>query len=210
MNKEILYDKPRIVLHHDVFSKDECAGLIEVIPSDRYFAAEGFDFVTKKGIPTEYRSNSTYIDREYRLASLQYKLAELIEEELGDTFPNKKDCIELPLQIQRYNVGQQYKAHVDFFNRANEPKSFEVDRVASVVVYLNDDFEGGETYFTALNINVKPKAGMALFFRYDYNEPRDRKNTFHAGMPVSSGVKYIVTAFIRSEPLRFGNWNSIL
>ena len=210
MNKEVLYDEPRIVLYHDVFSKDECTDLIEGVPPDRYFAAEGFDFATKTGIPTEYRSNSTYVDREYRLVTLQDRLTKLIEEELVGTPHNKKDCIELPLQLQKYDVGQQYKKHVDFFNRPNEPKIFSVERVASAIVYLNDGFEGGETHFTTLNIKVTPKAGMALFFRYDYNDPYINMNTFHAALPVSSGAKYIITAFIRSEPLKFGNWNPII
>jgi len=204
MHKEVLFDKPRIVLYNDVFSKDECADLIKSIPSEQFFAAEGFDFVTKKGIPTDYRSNSSYIDKGFKLNPLHQKLTELIEGELIGTYP----YIELPVQVQRYDVGQQYKTHVDFFNRANEPKVFDVDRIASIIVYLNDDFEGGETHFTTLNIKVKPKAGMALFFKYNYNDPIYNRNTFHAGIPVISGTKYIVTAFFRSEPLSY-KWNAI-
>jgi hypothetical protein len=178
--------------------------LIKSIPPEHFFAAEGFDFVTKKGIPTDYRSNSSFIDKEFKLNFLNQKLTKLIGGELIGTPP----YIELPVQVQRYDVGQQYKTHVDFFNRAHEPKVFDVDRIASMVVYLNDDFEGGETHFTKLNIKVKPKAGMALFFKYNYNDPISNRNTFHAGIPVSSGTKYIITAFFRSEPLS-SKWNTV-
>ena len=208
MNKEILYDSPSIVICHDLLTPEECKEIIDTVPLGEYERATGFNEKTSASIVTEHRSNITYIDRPFRLAHVQQRLTKFIESELEGNSVYKKGCIETPLQLQRYAVGQQYKAHIDFFNGPGQPKSFDVDRIASVILYLNDDFEGGETFFTALNIDVKPKAGMALFFRYDYNELLDNMNTFHAGMPVSDGVKYIVTTFIRSEPLSY-KWNAI-
>ena len=207
MNKEILYDEPRIVMCYDLFTPEECREIIDDIPMARYKPATGFDMLTSKGVRTDFRTNSTYIDDEYRLSVVQQRLTKLIESELVGSSTYKKGCIEMPLQVQRYAYNQQYKAHIDFFNNpSGKHKYFEVDRIASVILYLNDDFEGGETFFTALNIDVKPKAGSALFFRYDYNEGMSNMNTFHTGMPVKSGVKNIVTSFIRSEPVSV-KWN---
>jgi hypothetical protein len=208
MNKEILYDSPSIVLCHDLLTPEECLGIIDTVPLCEYTRAVGFNEKTRDSLVTDYRSNSTYIDNSFRLALVQQRLTKFIESEMEGNSVYKKGCIETPLQLQRYAVGQQYKAHIDFFNGPGQPKSFDVDRIASVILYLNDDFEGGETFFTALNIDVKPKAGMALFFKYDYNEMLYNMNTFHAGMPVSDGVKYIITTFIRSEPLSY-KWNVI-
>lgn len=199
MDKEVLYDKPRIVLYHNVFTLDECSTINSTTPQEKFFPAQGFDFKTNTGVQTDFRSNSTYVDNEYRLASLQQRLTKLIEEELVGNSSYEKGCIETPLQIQRYAVGQQYKPHIDFFNVAGRSKTFEVDRIASAIVYLNDDFKGGETFFTTLSIDVKPKAGSVLFFKYDYNDMTVNMNTYHSGMPVISGVKSIVTAFVRGE-----------
>jgi prolyl 4-hydroxylase len=206
MNKEILYDTPRIVVCHDLYTPEECAAIINDIPTDRFERAMGYDVRNNEGILTDYRSNSTYTDMVYKLVPLQQRLTKFIESELEGTSSYKKGCIETPLQVQRYDVGQQYKPHVDFFNGVGAPKYFDVDRIASVIVYLNDDFEGGETYFTALNIDVKPKVGTALLLKYDYPDDRLNLSTFHCGMPVTEGVKYIVTAFIRAEPMS-EKWN---
>lgn len=206
MNKEILYDKPRIVICHDLLTPEECKEIIDDIPLSSFLPATGYDVRTSKGIKTDFRTNTTYIDKDFRLVSVQQRLTKFMESELEGNSVYSKGCIEMPLQVQRYAYKQQYKAHIDFFNGPGAPAYFDVDRIASAIVYLNDDFEGGETFFTALNIDVKPKAGSALFFRYDYDDHLSNINTFHTGMPVVSGVKNIITAFVRSEPVST-RWN---
>ena len=201
MNKEILYDTPRIVVCHDLYTPEECASIIDSIPLCQFERARGYDVKNNEGIFTEYRSNSTYADMVYKLVPLQQRLTKFIESELEGLSSYKKGCIETPLQVQRYGLGQQYKPHIDFFNGVGAAQYFEVDRIASAIIYLNDDFKGGETYFTALNIDVKPKTGSVLFLKYDYPDYRVNLSTFHCGMPVTEGVKYIVTAFIRAEPM---------
>ena len=208
MNKEILYDKPSIVMYNNIFTPEECRDIIDSVPLCEFDSATGFNTKTSQGEVTPHRTNSTYIDKPFRLAMIQQRLTKVIENELEGNSVYKKGCIETPLQVQRYAYHQQYKPHIDFFNGPGHPKYFDVDRIASAIVYLNDDFIGGETYFTALNVEVKPKTGSVLFFRYDYDELLDNMNTFHAGMPVSEGAKYIVTTFIRSEPLSY-KWNAL-
>lgn len=205
MNKEILYDKPRIVLYHDVLTPEECKDTIDQVPLGEYNNATGFNEKTGTSQLTPHRTNSTYIDNMFRLITAQQRMTKVIEEELIGNSVYTKGCIESPFQIQRYAYHQQYKAHIDFFNVPNQYKGMEVDRFASAILYLNDDFKGGETYFTALNIEVKPRVGSVLFFRYDY-EDFINFHTIHAGMPVSEGAKYIVTTFIRTEPLS-SRWN---
>lgn len=51
------------------------------------------------------------------------------------------------------------------------------------LLYLNDDYNGGEVYFTDLNIKFKPKAGQSLCFFSEY---------MHEVLPVSGGYKYTV------------------
>merc|ERR1712176_1197147 len=62
------------------------------------------------------------------------------------------------MQVARYKKGQHYRAHHDGFSRERVALS-RVQRRATLLVYLNDVSEGGETRFEYLNVTVRPKAG---------------------------------------------------
>ena len=68
------------------------------------------------------------------------------------------------LHILNYEVDQQYKAHYDYF--AEHSRSAANNRISTLVMYLNDVEEGGETYFPKLNLSVHPRKGMAVYFEY--------------------------------------------
>lgn len=99
-----------------------------------------------------------------------------------------------PLQILRYSPGQEYKPHVDALpGIANQ-------RAWTVLVYLNDDYSGGETGFTELDLTVRGNPGDALVFRNISPDGRSDGRTRHAGLPVTSGVKWLATRWIRAAP----------
>ena len=72
------------------------------------------------------------------------------------------------LHILNYEVDQQYKAHYDYF--AEHSRSAANNRISTLVMYLNDVEEGGETYFPKLNLSVHPRKGMAVYFEYFYQD----------------------------------------
>ena len=59
------------------------------------------------------------------------------------------------LHILNYEVDQQYKAHYDYF--AEHSRSAANNRISTLVMYLNDVEEGGETFFPKLNLSVHPR-----------------------------------------------------
>lgn len=79
------------------------------------------------------------------------------------------------MNINRYMPGQQYHVHADA--GAKSP------RVLSALVYLNDDFDGGETEFVYHDVAISPKAGRLVIFPSDFAYS-------HAALPPSDGVKY--------------------
>jgi len=81
------------------------------------------------------------------------------------------------IQILEYSLDQGYKFHHDV---SNNPNSKEYHRQISVVIYLNDGFEGGGTEFP--HQTFKPPAGYGLFFPSNWSFP-------HSGQKVLSGKK---------------------
>ncbi|MFJ5770301.1 2OG-Fe(II) oxygenase [Psychrobacillus sp. NPDC093180] len=104
------------------------------------------------------------------------------------------------LQILRYTPGQEYKAHYDFFSSTS--KIANNNRISTLVMYLNDVEEGGETTFPKLNFSVSPKKGMAVYFEYFYNDQTLNELTLHAGTPVITGEKWVATQWMRKQRIR--------
>ncbi len=77
----------------------------------------------------------------------------------------------------RYQPGQQFAAHFDgCYERNSQERS-----LLTLIVYLNDDFEGGRTAFLDFGLAAIPKAGTALVFQH---------LLLHEGCVVHAGVKY--------------------
>jgi hypothetical protein len=91
-----------------------------------------------------------------------------------------------PLTISKYHTGKTMGDHVDSYGDAN-PKP-----TISVVLYLNDNYEGGELYFSKFDLKIKPKPYTLVIF--PSNEPY-----FHSSLPLISGTKYLMPAFFYKE-----------
>ncbi|MEK4521168.1 2OG-Fe(II) oxygenase [Psychrobacillus sp. FSL W7-1493] len=104
------------------------------------------------------------------------------------------------LQILQYTPGQEYKAHFDFFSSTS--KAANNNRISTLVMYLNDVEEGGETFFPKLNFTVTPKKGMAVYFEYFYNDQTLNELTLHGGAPVITGEKWVATQWMRKQKIR--------
>ncbi|MBZ0287412.1 MAG: 2OG-Fe(II) oxygenase [Anaerolineae bacterium] len=88
-------------------------------------------------------------------------------------------------RFYRYDPGQRFDWHFDgAFERENGERSF-----YTVLFFLNDGFEGGETRFRVRDgdgvktVGVQPVTGHALIFRHEM---------LHEGSAVSAGRKYIL------------------
>lgn len=86
----------------------------------------------------------------------------------------------------RYSTGQEYKAHKDGDTGSG--------RALSAILYLNDDYTGGEVEFVHHNIKIKPKPGMLLLFPSNYAYS-------HVAHPVTSGTKYAIVTWIKDRSM---------
>ncbi len=95
------------------------------------------------------------------------------------------------LQILRYRPGQQYRPHLDFV-RASDNQRF-----LTALVYLNHDYDGGETAFIKTGLKVKGRRGDALVFANADAARAPDPLSEHAGLPVTRGTKYLASRWIR-------------
>lgn len=106
-------------------------------------------------------------------------------QELGLPQIGNEVAIGLPdtVRFYRYGPGQRFKMHRD------GPWEFEGHRSRlTLLVYLNDDYEGGATSFR--KFHIKPKTGTLVLFEH---------STWHEGMVVESGTKYVLRSDVLYE-----------
>jgi prolyl 4-hydroxylase len=108
------------------------------------------------------------------------------------------------IQVLRYQPGAEYKPHYDYFDpaHAGTPTILKRggQRVATLVMYLNDPLVGGGTTFPDVQLEVAPVKGNAVFFSYDRAHPVSR--TLHGGAPVVQGEKWVATKWLREGVFR--------
>lgn len=129
------------------------------------------------------------------------KVAKLAEQLTGLPIENQES-----LQIAKYDVGGKFNSHYDACNTGTQEYRNKINRNAgqrraTLLIYLNDDFEGGETVFNKIGLTVKPKKGKGILF---WNTTRTEKiliKSMHCGRPVISGEKWICTKW--SHPLPY-------
>jgi hypothetical protein len=87
-----------------------------------------------------------------------------------------------PISISRYDTGTSMGPHVDDYGKEG------IMPIMSAVMYLNDDYEGGELHFPVQDILIKPVSGSIVIF--PSVEP-----FYHESLSIKSGSKYMVPAF---------------
>jgi prolyl 4-hydroxylase len=98
------------------------------------------------------------------------------------------------LQVLRYRPSQQYRAHLDAVPGLTNQRSL------TLLVYLNDDYSGGETRFTRLPLAHRGRKGDGLLFANTLPDGRPDPMSEHAGLAVQAGIKLIASRWIRQRP----------
>lgn len=138
---------------------------------------------------------------------LELVLRKRIEEFVGVPTTN----IE-PMSVLKYTKGERHKLHIDHHKPYSEQACGV--RLGSVLIYLNDVVEGGETYFPQLGVEVKPVRGRALiYWNFDLHKLRGRATlenllpddrTEHGSYAVRRGAKWaIITGLHIGEFMTF-------
>jgi prolyl 4-hydroxylase len=181
---------PRVVVFDNFLSLEECEGLINGV-EHKIEQSTVVDETLNKAVAHSARTSSgSYYHRG------QTELVARVEERIAKLLNWPVENGE-GLQVLKYEVGQEYRPHNDYFSGASS--SFMVSggqRVGTFLMYLNTPARGGGTSFPDSGLEIAPQAGSALFFSY-INADSSSK-TLHAGTPVLEGEKWVATKWLRT------------
>jgi hypothetical protein len=171
--KKISLD-PYLFIIEDFFTSEECEKYILWSEGKGYEDAK-VQVDGNQVMHKDVRNNS-------RITFIDFDLATLVWEKFKPFAVNKfanSEVLNLNemFRFYKYEAGQRFKRHIDgsFIRNEDEASYF------TLMIYLNDNFEGGETTFQS--VTIKPKKGSALVFYHGMK---------HAGEEIKSGIKYIL------------------
>ncbi|WP_373486986.1 prolyl hydroxylase family protein [Blastomonas sp.] len=184
--------KLELFILRNFLSPEECAAFIDKIDADRRPST-----IADPNGDDQFRTSETcdlcYDDPQ--VVALDEKLSALsgIDRQFGET-----------MQGQRYAVGQEFKAHTDYF----EPGGQDFERYTSVagqrtwtfMIYLNEPGAGGSTRFKVIGKSVQPETGKLLAWNNRRPDGSLNPATLHHGMKVRDGTKYVITKWYREKP----------
>ncbi|WJX94117.1 procollagen-proline 4-dioxygenase [Trifolium repens] len=205
---EILSWEPRAFLYHNFLAKDECEHLINISKNsmEKSFV---IDSKTGQNVESSVRTSSgTFLPIGYD------KIVRNIEKRISDvTFIPVEYGEEF--NVLHYEVGQMYVPHTDYFEDALNIKNGG-QRIATMLLYLSDVEEGGETVFPAAKgnfssvpwwnelsdcgkkgLSIKPKMGDALLFWSMKPNGTTDPSSLHGACPVIKGDKWSCTKWMR-------------
>ncbi len=106
-------------------------------------------------------------------------------------------------QVLHYAVGQTFDWHVDWLDPAVPGYAADLgargQRIATCLVFLNDDFEGGETAFEAGGLRHRGRKGDALLWANTLPDGSIDRRTRHAGLPPTKGEKWVLSQWLRGR-----------
>lgn len=111
-------------------------------------------------------------------------------------------CFEPP-QIFHYALGQEIKAHYDSLRLGDQgygrDGGYKGDRIVTMLVYLNDDYDGGVLEFPKVQFRHRGKKGDAVYFASVDAENKPEKLSLHAALPITRGEKFILSQWIHDR-----------
>ena len=184
--------KAELYQHRDFLSPELCGALIALIEKDRRpstIADDNGDAYFRTSETCDLEAHEPAVE------ALEALLLALngIDPRLGE-----------PCQGQRYDVGQEFKPHTDYFTPGGPDFekfcSVSGQRTWTFMIYLNPVEAGGATRFKALHKTFQPEPGKLLCWNNARADGRVNPNTLHHGMKVRKGVKYVITKWYRERP----------
>jgi len=188
------YDRDRVYEMDNLLTLNECNKLIELAKPK----------ISKSAVLSKERFHpgrtSSHIFLKSSLDPLLEKINNIVYSYLEIPIENYEQ-----LQVVNYKSSEKYNAHYDACDPKEEICQNDIKtrgglRYATFIFYLNNDFTGGETEFPKRNIKTIPKIGKGvLFFNLNDDNTGRRDKSFHAGLPPTTGEKWMCNKWIRMD-----------
>lgn len=204
------YDTPinlhsQIMIHPKFLSDEDCDFLVEYANKQKAEDLAVFDAEKTN----ETKETSFKVDKSVRNTQnveIDENLHNLLNNIVGSAVKgliNPYFDIDLKsgeaVQFLKYGIGGHYKPHPDgeavrFDSSLGKPVwAKNIDRDISILIYINEDYEGGELVFPNQHVTLNPKKGMLVAFPSTHH-------FIHGVTPVTDGTRYALVTWASQTP----------
>jgi prolyl 4-hydroxylase len=188
--------RPTLAILADVLTAEECGELI-AMAKPRLKPSTVLDPQSGRDVVAAYRSSLGMFFRPQEnelIARLELRFAQL----MNLPIENGEG-----LQVLYYPPDAGSAPHFDFLQASNAASQASIERsgqrVSTLVTYLNDVEQGGETVFPEAGWSVTPQLGHALYFEYCNSLGQVDPRSLHAASPVLRGEKWVASKWMRQR-----------
>jgi len=196
--QRVVSTAPRISIIEGFASEEECEWL-KLRSQPRLHRAQVYDPAAGGGKLVQSRTNSSVAFGIVQTDIVLMGLRARIEAITG--IPRLEGS-----SVLHYAPGEEFKPHFDFLNPLTPGHTADLakngQRIATFLIYLNEEFDGGETAFPKLDWRFRGKKGDALLFWNLTKEGEPDSLTYHAGLAPTSGEKWLFSQWLREAPRR--------
>lgn len=194
----LLRETPRIEVIEPFVPVAACQWLISRARG-RLARATIYDKVTG-GTTEDGRRTNSQCDLDVEIGGL---LTFVIRGRIAAATGRPDAAMEVP-KVLHYRPGETFAEHFDYLNPDEPAYANELakrgQRTQTFLIYLNDDFSGGETHFPELGLSYAGAAGDAVVFANVTADGTPDEATRHAGLPPTEGEKWLFSQWIREFP----------
>lgn len=199
---EMIYHDPVIYTVESILSDAECEHFKKLASKDmKRSLVSGMDGTKKRRGLLDKRRTSSDSWINHSVDNITLSVGKRISE-----------LVQIPLshaeafQVLHYSDNQEYQAHFDTFDPANEEYAYYLEnggqRIITAIAYLNDVEEGGQTSFPNINKVINPKKGKIVVFDDCYKgTDQPHPDSFHGALPVIKGEKWAFNLWFRKDAL---------
>jgi hypothetical protein len=188
-------EKPRIRIVRDFIDPNICDWMVSK-SLGKYAPSMMFD-----GAKSNFLATRTCSDFKFDVTSSD-AVIQYVREKVSAQTGIPISCMEPP-QIFHYALGQEIKAHYDGLKLGDQgygqSGTYKGDRIVTLLLYLNDDYDGGELVFPKVDFKFKGKKGDGVYFAHVDEDGNPERLSLHAALPVTRGEKYILSQWIHDR-----------
>lgn len=174
--------KEDIVFYNNFLTQEECETLVRVFEDEEqpwsmsaFFESYGMSIMPEDPILERYGLPRDYFG----------KLADRLHKVVEDA--HERPVKSVSSHAQKWQIGAFAPFHSDNTDMEGNPSAWEKSKLVCLL-YINDDYEGGELDFRDHDISIKPVAGQLITF------PGGFKN-IHQVLPVKGSTRHTIGAF---------------
>jgi prolyl 4-hydroxylase len=191
----VCWMRPSTVMYEmdDFLTTAECDHIVEIAKKAQLHDSKVYSSKSDLYDTTVRKSEQAWLyDEDPVIRKMSEKVAKITRTDI---------CLQEPLQVVHYHPGGFFRPHIDACD-GNEEECKRMNgnqgpRHITVLVYLNDDYTGGETAFPKLGVTVTPKKGKAVVFHSVDSRGRILQDSQHGGNPVIQGEKWVCNKWVR-------------